>query len=90
MTHLSRKWFLGAAHATTPVGWRKLIDCSSDCDSCPLAVNGCAKNCTRWDTLICFDCPCLGHPCCLDDPKMCVDPTAADIVDMPCKDPLKR
>jgi hypothetical protein len=91
MTHKSREWFLGAAHATVPVGWRKVIVCDEDCDSCPLAINGCARSCTRWETLVCYDCPCLGNSCWRpEDKRTCVDPAEKGIVDMPCIDMLKR
>jgi hypothetical protein len=80
----SREWFRKGAHVTVPSRWRRHVICSDDCDSCPLAINGCASRCTRWDDLICADCPCLATKTKLGVQKRCVDPAQAAIVDMPC------
>jgi len=56
---LSVEWIMGAMSLTAPSKYIDKIVCNDDCDNCELAKKGCAKNCVRWDDLICQNCPCL-------------------------------
>ena len=47
---------------TSPSQWRKDIVCIENCDICPLALKGCAKNCNRYWDFVCRGCPCVNHP----------------------------
>lgn len=56
---LSVEWIMGAMSLTAPSKNIDKIICNDDCENCVLAQKGCAKNCVRWDDLICQNCPCL-------------------------------
>lgn len=56
---LSVQWIMGAMSLTAPSSLSQSVVCDDDCENCPLYLKGCAKNCVRWDDLICQHCPCL-------------------------------
>lgn len=53
------EWIKGAMSLTAPSSLSQTVVCDDDCENCPLYLKGCAKNCVRWDDLICQTCPCL-------------------------------
>ena len=50
------------ADLTRPSKWAQGIVCIANCEKCPLALKGCADECTRFDDLVCQGCPCVNHP----------------------------
>ena len=73
---LSTEWVMGAMSLTAPSAASHVVICNDDCENCPLFKRGCAKNCVRWDDLICKHCPCLAskYADSLGNETKCVEP----------------
>ena len=58
---------------TKPSRWINNIVCIDNCEICPLADKGCAKQCNRFTDLVCIGCPCANHSSILNKDELGYD-----------------